>query len=784
MNIFKLIVRNFIHRPVINLINLLGLAISLAFVITMLAYSYSEITTDSFNKNGDRVYLTASSGGEIFTPGILKDHIELKIPSVESIVRIQGTLNDPVFQTQNGEPFISDLIFADEDFFRLFTYKPIEGDLESALRSPFNVIITRTLSEKLFGPGPSVGKIFKLNNDRDLTVAAVIEEPPVNSSLSFSAVTSVETKKIVQSQEGEFTNWGSMNFQTFMLLKEGSDPMVTWKLIESLIPENNREFLSDHALMPLKKIYFARINLLGLNFFKLGDKNQVIILVVVALFILLVALINFMNISTSQWLEQKRYSGILKVYGATSAVIFRNVVAGAFLMFLAALIIAVEVVNALYPSLRNFTGINFNQEFTHSPGFILASLAITIVISLFLSILPALRISSLKAIDDLNKTVEKRQSGFSLSGAMVTFQFAISILLISFTLLIQKQVKFACSSLAFNKTNIIGIKLTQQLDQKKEVLKEVLMKRSAVAGVSFTQYFPGKSISQAWGLKIKSKGEEKEISFSLFNADASFFKMMGLQLVKGRYYSGDIVEDKGALIVNERFLSENKIEDPIGLKIPGRNGTEGEIVGVIKDFYFRSVSNPLTALVIRNDSRSSYCMVNLNTSGDKSFDSMLGQIKSIVSELSPSFPVEISFLDQATENMYQSELRFRRIFSLFALAAIVICCLGILAMSMFACQRRIKEIGIRKVNGAKIGEILILLNMDFIKWVAVAFLIASPVAFYMMKKWLLSYAYKTELSWWIFFLGGIFATGIALLTVSWQSWRAATRNPVEALRYE
>ena len=260
--------------------------------------------------------------------------------------------------------------------------------------------------------------------------------------------------------------------------------------------------------------------------------------------------------------------------------------------------------------------------------------------------------------------------------------------------------------------------------------------------------------------------------------------MMGLQLVKGRYYSDDIPTDKGVVIVNETFIRENKIEDPVGVKIPGQNVTEGEVVGVVKDFYFKSVSNPIPALVIRNDPRSSYCLVKLQTSDFNSLNKFVGQIRTIVSELSPAFPIEISFLDQAIENMYQSELRFRRIFSLFAIGAIFICCLGILAMSLFTCQRRIKEIGIRKVNGAKTSEILVLLNRDFIKWVIVAFLIATPVSWYIIQRWLVNYAYKTEVSWWIFVLAGLLALGIALLSVSWQSWRAATRNPVEALRYE
>jgi putative ABC transport system permease protein len=229
------------------------------------------------------------------------------------------------------------------------------------------------------------------------------------------------------------------------------------------------------------------------------------------------------------------------------------------------------------------------------------------------------------------------------------------------------------------------------------------------------------------------------------------------------------------------------MENPIGAKFAmgfGENPPLAEIIGVVQDFHYKPVTIPIGSLIIQNQPWSSYCLVSLNTKDFKSLNSTIRDIKTATNELSPSFPVEFSFLDQAVENLYQSELQFRRTFTLFAGSAIVICCLGILAMSLFACQRRIKEIGIRKVNGAKVSEVMTMLNRDFVRWVAIAFGIATPVAWYIMSLWLKSFAYKTSLSWWIFVLAGLLALGIALITVSWQSWRAATRNPVEALRYE
>jgi putative ABC transport system permease protein len=260
--------------------------------------------------------------------------------------------------------------------------------------------------------------------------------------------------------------------------------------------------------------------------------------------------------------------------------------------------------------------------------------------------------------------------------------------------------------------------------------------------------------------------------------------MLGLQLVKGRFYTRDFTSDKAKIIVNESFAKENKIEDPVGCKLFGFDGNEYEIVGIVKDFHYESFNKPIAPLAILSGQYYSYCLVNISTSGFRSLQKSLEEIKSITSELSPSFPVEINFFDEAVVNVYRSELQFRRTFSVFSGCAILISCLGILALSLFICQRRVKEIGIRKVNGARTSQILFLLNRDFLKWVLIAFMISVPFSWYAMNRWLQGFAYKTQISWWIFALAGIIVITVALITISFQTWRAATRNPVEVLRYE
>ena len=784
-NILKSTYRSFVRKPATNLINLLGLAISLALVIVLSVYSYSELTTDHYHKNGNRVYLYSDLNNlpRIYTPGVLKEHIDNSVPGVESTVRIAGTWEAPVFQAENKEPITSDLIFADQDFFKLFTFSTIEGNAEKALLEPLTVVISQSLAKKLFGNESATGKTLKLNNEKELTVKAVIDVPGNNTCLSFSAVTSMATRQIVMPNEAEFKVWPFCLFQTFVLLKDGTNPNETASKIAALFPAEMRTKASAAQLTPLKKLYFSGFSLFNGNYLHFGDKVKVMILLMVAALVLLIALVNFINISSAQWHERIRQTGVMKVNGASRTNLIFHVISETFLFFLISLLLASLLIQLFAPSICDYTGIHFNQKLISSPEFWVVAIGSTLLLSLIFSMIPALRISSSKAIDNLRRSVEPRNPKTLSSGILVTAQFSIAIVLIAFTVLVQKQVNFGSSNLGIHHDNVIGVKLTPELMAKKEVLMKILAEKPAVEKFSFAQYFPGELISH-WETQVDVAGEKKQISYDTFNADASFFKTMGLELVSGRFYSEDLSTDANKLVVNESFVRENNLTNPLGMKITGMGGNVYEIIGVVKDFHYKPVNKPIISLALRNEPFTSYCLVSLHSANYTALNQAILDIKKDVTNLSPSFPVEISFLDQAIEHMYQSELLFRKAFSLFAGCAIVICCLGILAMSLSVCQRRVKEIGIRKVNGARIGEVMAMLNRDFVKWVIIAFVIATPVAWYIMSKWLESFAYKTAISWWVFSLSGILALGIALLTVSWQSWRAATRNPVEALRYE
>ena len=781
-NTFKLIYRNLFRKPVTTVINMVGLSVSFALVLILSAYSYSEFSTDNFHKNYNRTYMVVKANDFIYTPALLKNTLD-NIPGVEKSIRIRDSWNPPVYAAKEDDPVESDLIFADKQFFDLFDYRNSEGNLNTALNEPMTVCISESLATRLFGSSQALGKTIKLNNTHLLTVSAVFKEQESNTLLSFNSICNLETMERIQPNPDDFTQWNYNNYQTFVLLKPASRVgEILNSVIKSVPGEAKKEFIGSH-LLALDKIYFSKLGSMGSSFIKTGNKARVWYLIAVAFLVLTVALINFINITTTRWNEKIKQTGIMKIIGAGRSVLTGNMMLETFFVFSVSLIVAFFLAIFAFPLLLQNTIIQFNSKLHGNGGFILAAIGAVTAISLLSGTIPSMRIASSSALINLKKKVSVQNTNTTGKGIMVTLQFAVTIVLIIFTILVQKQVDFGSSSLGFNQENIIGVKITDQLRSKKDVLKEMLANQANVESVTFTQYYPGKMLS-GWGLDLTLNGEKKTVQFNTFSADAGFFNIMGLKLLDGRFYDDTIASDKHKVVVNEQFLKEYGISTPLGGIMPRGENIKYEIVGVVKDFHFKPVNEPITPLVIRNDNSASVALVKLRTATFGDLHKTLGKIKGMVAELSPDFPSDVTFFDQAVQKMYLAEVKFRNVFTLFSVCAIVISCLGILAMSLFAAQQRIKEIGVRKVNGATISEVMTMLNRDFVKWVLIAFLIATPVAYFAMNKWLESFAYKTELSWWIFALAGLLALGIALLTVSWQSWKAATRNPVEALRYE
>lgn len=764
-----------------------GLALSMVVVLLLSAYCYSELTTDRHHNTPGASFLITKEPKKgnigIFSPAILAEHLNNEIPEIKNVVRFAGTWESTVLKAEEGRTaYKTELIFADSSFFKIFSYHELRGDLDIALSDPSSIVLIKSEALRLFGKLDVIGEMVYIDNKHLVKVTAVIEQPESNSFLDFQALIPMAARKIMMPNGKEFTAWGYHNFQTFIQLQPGADLDKIETAIEQIYIDNSNGNSSKKIdLLPLEKIYFAGIDNAWTNFMKSGDFSKVAILLIVAILILIIALINFVNISSYSLKERLRQTGIFKIIGATQKQVLANLIFESVLLFTCSFWIAIILTEVVHPYISQYTGISYINEQFFSPSFISISFSIAIFLGLITNIVSSFRHAVTHPIKGLKREFSGKIKGRLYQGYLVIFQFCAAIILITFTLLVQKQIKYGTDGLGYNDKNTIAIKLTKQL--KKEVIKDKLSSLSSTGRISLTQFYPGKPISN-WGMTLPIDGEEKDIKFSIFDADATFLDMMDIELVSGRLYADTTLADKNKILINESFVNEYEIKNLSDISISGFSGNTLEAVGVIKDFHYKSKNHAIGPLVIKNTGYASYCLVEISSHQFADLSTTVAEIKKISAQLSPDFPVELSFMDQAVEKMYQSEIMFQRTFTFFAGCAIFLSCLGILALSLFAGQQRTKEIGVRKVNGAHVEDILLLLNKDFIKWVVTAFVIATPIAWFSMTLWLESFAYKTEISWWIFLVGGGMALLIALFTVSWQSWSAARRNPVEALRNE
>ncbi len=758
-------------------------------VILLFSFCYHELTTDMHQENKENGYLLINSDGNnsfgINMPGVLSYHLDSSVFEIKKTVRMAGFWEQPVLKSEKADPMKSKILFVDGDFFELFTYEPVSGNLDMAFQDPRSMVITEKLASRLFGNIDAVGETIMLNNEHPLVITAIVREPGNNTFLDFEALISMEGRKIIQSNPGEYTNWNWWNFNTFILTDKDYDQQTTEEKIRNIFIDHSQSENSFEGIgvLPLQDIYFSKIEAGWQDHFRIGNKQQVLVLAMVAFLILLIAIINFINISSSQYIDRLKQAGIQKILGATKFHIIRQVLFESAMLFMISAWIGIILTEIIQIYLSQYLEIQLISGIIFSPKILILIISLSTVIGILSSLPTAYLISSSKSIDNLKSTFSLKANKSALRSILVVTQFAIAIILIGFTVLVQKQIRFGISNLGYEKENIVGIKFTQQLYGKSEILKKELLDQAFIDNVSMTQFFPGKDLSY-WGLDTEIRGEKKQLSFNKFDADQAFFDMLNIKSVSGRIYSDDFSTDKNKAVVNQAFLKANDISDPIGIELYARNDIHFEIIGIIEDFHFESVNKEIGPLLINNSGNASVCLVNMQSHDFNVLRSNMESLREICHNLSPDFPVEIRFMDLAVENMYRSEIRFRRIFTLFSSSAIFISCLGILALSIFVCNIKTKEIGIRKTFGASVRSIFNMLNQEFARSVIIAFSIACPVSWYLMQLWLKGFSYKTDISWWIFALSGLMAMGIAFLSVSWQSYRSARKNPVDILRYE
>lgn len=786
---FKLSFRNILKNKINTGINITSLALGVTILLLITMYTVNELNVDCFNSKADRIY-KITYGNSSLTPGPLNKYLKDQFPEIEQTTHIetnQLSVFSPVIQYKNQSFEIEKYYSADPGFFKIFDFEVVQGDLKSAMESPFSIILTESEASRIFNNKNPIGEtvIWKSFQDFTFTVNAVVKDLPSNSSIQFNGLISdASVNGMGGSRYSE--NWGFTVYESYLLLKPNTDAKeLEGKLAANLISyyHNNlsNSASADDAkanpirLHTLKDIYFNKD--LSNDTTNRGNRMLINMLLIIGSIVMLLSVINYINLTTARASSQTKEIGIQKLIGSTQKnLIFQRLSETTLISFFAVVVgtlFALVLINKFGNFMNVANGLKFQS-------WVIAILVPAAIVLGFVSgIYPALLLTSRKAIDIIKtKTIAKNKCG-NLRRSLIIFQFSVTISLIAATFLIYKQLHFIKDKdLGIPKEQIVYAKLPYQiLRGNKELLRERLLALPGVEQAAFSSNIFGK----IEGLNSQEI-DGKTLNFASTWVDAEFIKLYNLQLVNGRFFSKELKTDENATaLINEAALRDFELKDPfqLSIRIPGGRA---KVVGIVKDFNYKSLHNKIEPLVIVYLPKQGQ-YVNLKLSGSN-VSSTLKKVNTIWNELAPGFPFSYHFLDQDFDKLYKKDEQLAKAITLFSLIAIVIAALGILGLSIFMGESRIKEIGVRKVNGATIAEVMMLLNRDFLRWVAVAFVFAVPIAYYAMDKWLEGFAYKTNLSWWIFPLACLLALGIALLTVSWQSWKASTRNPVEALRNE
>ncbi|MCF8381447.1 MAG: ABC transporter permease [Bacteroidales bacterium] len=782
----KFALRNLFKNKVDASINMGGLAIGIAvfFLITM--YSKHELSYDKYNSNYKDIY-QVNIGKEFYTTAPLANLMKESIPEIRSVTRIDyyaGGGQSPYIEVKEKsgsfkKTKVKNVVFADNTFFDMFSFKLIYGNPTTALNNPYSIVLTRNTSQLLFGTDNSVGKSIHYIGDRsggpemDMTVTAVIENIPDNSSLSFNAVASFATlysiKPTGRDMDSDWSNW---MYSTFALLDNNNSKIVEeklsklWEECESMYFAENEHL--EIAIVPLSDIPFYNNN-----------KRQLIFLIqLIGIFILILALVNFINLTIASSSLRAREIAVRKVTGSSRFELIKQFLFESVLVSVLVAPVSLLIVSLIGPYFNNITNTQISFDIIHQPLLLVYFVIGILIIGIIAGIYPAFYLSSFKITSLLKGEVTKGKKKISLQFGLFVFQFVISISLIICTVIISKQIDFVKDkSLGLNTANIIDFNQSQQIGSKYKVFKQRLLQNPDIISVTRTNTGLGK------GLPITATYEHNGIkkTYAVTTVDPDFIPTMDIVMLDGRNFSWEIQSDnKGAIIVNETFAKEFGLETVLNTELTLFK-SKAKIIGVTKDFFYDSFRQTLKPSALWYADWNSHIHIKIN---NQNTAQSIEYIEGIWNELSPQTPFEYEFLDKTFGQLYKSEENLQKIFTSFSIIAIIIACLGLFGLALNSTQQRVKEISIRKINGAKISDVLMLLNKTFIKWIVIAFVIACPIAWYAMHEWLNNFAYKTELSLWIFAVAGILALGIALLTVSFQSWKAASRNPVEGLRYE
>jgi len=801
-NYLKVALRNLKNKPAYSLINVGGLAIGLTCCILVLLYVQDELAFDGFHQKSDHIYRITEArpspdqGERYFanTMGPVGSALVADFPEITNSVRMRSRSGFGRMAVRRGENrfYEGDQLFVEQSFFEIFDFKLLQGDRATALREPLSVVLTESSARKYFGSEDPMGQMLKTDRFDLLKVTGVVQDPPLNSHLDFSMLISFATLEANEGWKKFINSWESDNFITYVLANQTLDlEDFSAKLPAFLEKKYNGkpEDLPKLFLQPLRDIHFGSAHLEDdLNRGK-SEMTYVYAFSLIVLFVLLIACINYMNLATARAMKRAKEVGMRKVVGAFRSQLIWQFLGEAIILSVLALLMALVLVEVALPFFNTLSGKQLAVDFT-SNGLLLAALFLLVcLVGIVSGSYPAFFLSRLRPAVVLKGEVKSGSTGSRLRQGLVVTQFALCIIMIVATTVARDQIDFVrATNLGFNQEQLVVIDINSGNTRRNfQIIKNEIAKLPAVKSVSASSRVPGewKNIDQI--LAAKEDGPESDAHTMFFMCiDRDFFRTFEMSLSAGRNLSDEMGTDTSAVIINEAAVQALGWDDPLGKEIRVLESPyRARVVGVVKDFHFQSLREKIAPLVLGhwNNPVTSIDYFTARVQASE-LPATLASMQKIHEQFDQVTPFEYNFLDDRLNDFYQTDIRVGKIFGISAGLTILIACLGLFGLASFTVEQRTKEVGIRKVLGASVGGIVGLMSKDFAKLVLLANVVAWPVAYFTMNKWLGDFAYRIDLGIGIFAFAGTLALLIALLTVILHAMKAALANPVEALRYE
>lgn len=810
-NYLKITLRNLWNNKSYSFINIVGLAFGLASCIIILLYVNNELSYDKHHKKADRIarvasfidfsgsYLELATTSAPMGPTLRNDYTE-----VEDMVRFRPRGE---FLVRSGDVNIkeSDIIFSDPSVFNVFTIPVIHGNAETALLEPHTLALSRSKALKYFGTENVVGKTLLLDDDQTFEITAVYEDMPETSHFNFEFLLSMETN----ADEANNGVWISNNFRTYLLLKEGTDlkafeenfRSIKKTYIEPQLIQFTGNTLEDfqeagnsleYELQPLTDIHLHSD--LVAEFEPNGNIKYVFLFSGLAGFILILACINFMNLSTARSVKRAKEVGIRKTLGSVRKQLVTQFFTESILLCLFSFLIALLIVELTLPFFSNLSGTNLVSNYFSNTNLILSIAGIVLLTGFLSGSYPAVMLSGFQPIKVLKGVLDKGTSRFR--SLLVVFQFSVSLVVIIGLLVINKQLDFIQNqSLGFQKEQTVIIHDAYTLDTNLNVYKEELLKEPEFKNATISSYLPVSGFSmndQTFWPKGDDPVQGNTSSSQVWRVDTDYIPTLGMEIIEGRNFSEDRGADENTVILNEALANRFGFEEPLGEVITTftqrpdgsfdtENLREFTVVGIVKNFHFRSLRENIAPLGLFKGTSRGNVIFKIDS---QDAGTALAKLENSWKEMAPGQPFNYSFLDERFDRMYRTENRVSNLVFAFSVLIIIIACLGLFGLSAYSAEQRTKEIGIRKVLGASVSGIVSLVSKDFLKLILISFLIAAPVGYFIMQQWLKEFTYKTNIGFDVFLISGIGIILIASITVSWQSVKAALTNPVKSLKSE